>query len=55
MEKILSTKERIRILKAVIFKLKPVNVNMVAAELKLSKGLISKYFDVLVKAGVLKG
>ena len=54
MEKIFSTKERIKILKAVIFSDKPSSVNAVAADVKVSKGLVSKYFDVLSKEGVAK-
>lgn len=54
MEKIFSTKERIKILKAVIFNEKLIRVNIIASNLKISKGLISKYFDVLVKEGVAK-
>jgi len=54
MEKIFSTKERIKILQAVIFSEKPISVNVIAAKIKISKGLVSKYFDVLVKEGVAK-
>lgn len=52
--KILSTKERLKILKFVIYKTGPLNVNKTASELKLSKGLISKFFDILIKEGLLK-
>ncbi|MBI4991436.1 nucleotidyltransferase domain-containing protein [Candidatus Gottesmanbacteria bacterium] len=54
MEKIFSTKERIKILKAVIFSEQPIRVNVVAARLKISKGLVSKYFDVLLREGIAK-
>lgn len=54
MEKIFSTKERIKILKAVIFNEKPISVNIIASNLKVSKGLVSKYFDVLAKESVAK-
>lgn len=54
MEKIFSTKERIKILRAVIFKEKPISVNIIAASLKISKGLVSKYLDVLLKEGIAK-
>ena len=54
MEKIFSTKERIKILKAIIFSEKPISVNAVAANLKLSKGLVSKYLDVLLKESIVK-
>ena len=54
MEKIFSTKERIKILKAVIFSERPISVNVVAAKLKISKGLVSKYLDVLLREGIAK-
>lgn len=53
MEKVFSTKERIRILKEVIFSTDRISVNKVADRLKLSKGLVSKYFDILVKEDML--
>ena len=54
MEKIFSTKERIKILKAVIFSDRPISVNVIAARLKISKGLVSKYLDVLLREGIAK-
>jgi len=54
MENIFSTKERIKILKAVIFSEQPIGVNVVAAKLKISKGLVSKYLDVLLREGITK-
>ncbi|MCK4852262.1 MAG: nucleotidyltransferase domain-containing protein, partial [Candidatus Omnitrophica bacterium] len=54
MELIFSTKERIKILKEVIFKTDSISVNKIAAKLKLSKGLISKYFDILTKGHILR-
>ncbi len=54
MESIFSTKERIKILKTVIFSVQPISVNVLAARLKLSKGLVSKYLDVLLKEGIAK-
>lgn len=52
--KILSTKERLKILRFVIYKTEPLSVNRIANELKLSKGLVSKFFDILIKEGLLK-
>lgn len=52
--KIFSTKERLEIIKFIIYKTKSLNVNKVANELKLSKGLVSKFFDILVKESILK-
>lgn len=49
LQELLSTKERVKILKFIIFKTTNLNVNKVANELKLSKGLVSKFFDILVK------
>ena len=54
MESIFSTKERIKILKAVIFSDQPISVNIIATKLKISKGLVSKYLDVLLKKGITK-
>lgn len=54
MEQIFSTKERIDIIEAIIFQTGPIGVNFIASELKLSKGLVSKYFNILVKQGILK-
>lgn len=54
MNEIFSTSERIKILKAVILDKNPLSVNAVASSLNLSKGLVSKYLDVLLKAGIAK-
>jgi len=54
MEKIFSTKQRIKILQAIIFKTGNISVNNIANQLRLSKGLVSKYFDILAKMSVLK-
>src|SRR3989338_7767375 len=54
MESIFSTKERIKILKAVIFSNQSISVNLIAVKLKISKGLVSKYLDVLLKEGITK-
>lgn len=52
--KLFSTKERLKILRFVVYKTGPLNVNKVASELKISKGLVSKFFDILVKENLLK-
>jgi len=54
MENIFSTRERIRILETVIYKRDSISVNSIANQLKLSKGLVSMYFDILVKKGIAK-
>ncbi|MCJ7727097.1 MAG: nucleotidyltransferase domain-containing protein [Actinobacteria bacterium] len=54
MKKIFSTSERIKILKAIIFNKQLLSVNAIAAKLKVSKGLVSKYLNVLFKEGVSK-
>ena len=54
MKELLSTQERLRILEAVIFKRVQVSVNETATQLALSKGLVSKYLDLLAKAGMVK-
>jgi hypothetical protein len=51
--KILSTKERESILKSIIFKEKEFGVNEISKRLNLSKGLVSKYFNLLVREDVL--
>src|SRR3989338_10248841 len=53
-EKILSTKERIKILEGIIYKTEPIQVNKTSKTLKISKGLISKYFTILRKEGIMK-
>jgi len=54
MESVFSTKERIKILELIIFKENSLSVNDVANQLKISKGLVSKYFDILAREGILK-
>ena len=54
MENIFSTRQRIKILEAVLFKTGNISVSNIANQLKLSKGLVSKYFDILTKTGILK-
>jgi len=50
---LMSTEERIKILGDVLFK-ESIKVSETARRLKLSKGLVSKYFDILLKGDVLK-
>jgi len=52
-EQIFSTKERIRILREIICKTNNIKASSVAAKLNLSKGLVSKYFDILSKENIL--
>ncbi|MEW6614193.1 MAG: nucleotidyltransferase domain-containing protein [Thermodesulfobacteriota bacterium] len=54
MESIFSTKERIKILKSVIFSEQSISVNVIAARLNISKGLVSKYLDILAKEGIAR-
>ncbi len=54
MENLFSTSQRIRILQTVIFRTDNVSVNNIASQLRLSKGLVSKYFQILLKQKVLK-
>jgi len=54
MESLFSTSQRIKILEAVIFRTDSVSVNNIASQLKLSKGLVSKYFQILLKEQILK-
>lgn len=54
MQRIFATEERIKLLEGIIFRTDLISVNAVAGQLKLSKGLVSKYFDILVRTGILK-
>lgn len=49
-----STRERIKILNRVIYKTGNLNVNKVAKNVELSKGLVSKYFKHLTREGILE-
>jgi len=51
--KLLSSKERIKILKYILYKTEQLSVNKVANELKLSKALISQFFQTLRKEEIL--
>jgi predicted nucleotidyltransferase len=48
-----STRERLKILKYIIYKDEVLTINKIANELRLSKGLLSKYFHILLKEKVL--
>jgi predicted nucleotidyltransferase len=54
MEDLFSTGQRIKILHAVIFRTESVSVNNIASQLRLSKGLVSKYFQILLRQKILK-
>lgn len=54
LENIFSTRERLKILDEVLFRTEHVSVNQIADKLKLSKGLVSKYLEILVQDGVAK-
>lgn len=49
-----STTQRIKILHFVIFRTGSVSVNNIASQLRVSKGLVSKYFQILLKQKILK-
>ena len=53
LHKLLSTKERVKILSKLIFKTNSFSVNKTAQELGLSKGLISKYLSIILKEGII--
>jgi predicted nucleotidyltransferase len=53
-EKFLSTKERVAILRNVIYSEQRFGVNEIAGKVQLSKGLVSKYFEILVKGNILE-
>lgn len=52
--KLLSTKERERILKDVLFKQREISVADVSRRLKVSKGFVSKFFSLLSMERILK-
>ena len=54
MESLFSTSQRIKILGAVIFRTGSVSVNNIASQVGVSKGLVSKYFQILLKEQILK-
>jgi len=51
--KLLSSRERVKILNCILYKTGPLAVNKTAKDLKLSKALISQFFTILKKEGVL--
>ncbi len=51
---LLSTKERVKILEFVLYKRGQVTVSGVAHSLKVSKGLVSKFFNILKREKILK-
>src|SRR3989338_4004232 len=48
LERLTSTIQRLAILNAVVFATKPLSVNALAQQLSVSKGLVSRYLDLLV-------
>lgn len=52
--KLLSSKERIKILQHVLYKKDPFLVSKTAKELKLSKALVSQFFEILRQEKILK-
>ena len=54
MHRIFSTRQRVKILKSMIFNTGDVSVNSTARNTGLSKGLVSKYFKILTKLDILK-
>lgn len=52
--RLFSTEERVRILESVLYKTSLLKVSDVAKELGLSKGLVSKFFDILTEEGISK-
>lgn len=48
-EKLFSMKERVKIPNFIIYSENEFGVNEIAKKLKLSKGLVSKYFEILAQ------
>lgn len=55
LHKLLSSKERVKVLNYILYKTDHLSVNKTAKELKLSKALISQFFATLKKEGILNG
>jgi hypothetical protein len=49
-----SSKERERILRAIIFRTGPLGVGAISRELDVSKGMVSQYLDILRRDGILR-
>lgn len=49
---VLSTPQRLRLLEAALFTTRRLSVNALAGTLRLSKGLVSRYLDLLVREGL---
>lgn len=54
MNKLLSTKERVKILEFVLYRRGEITISGIAHALRVSKGLVSKFFDILRKEKILK-
>ncbi len=54
MHQVLSSIERIKLLQGIIYKKGRLNVSDISRKLKLSKGLVSKYFMLLKKENITK-
>jgi len=54
LNKLLSTKERRRLLETVIFSDSLPNASCLSKQLKISKGLVSQYFTILASEGIVK-
>lgn len=53
LEFVFSSRERVKVLKEIIYSEKEIGINEIAKKTKMSKGFISKYFDILAKEKVL--
>ncbi|MBI5061834.1 MAG: nucleotidyltransferase domain-containing protein [Candidatus Aenigmarchaeota archaeon] len=53
-DSLLSTKERVKILRGILYRKEILGVNRIAKELDVSNGLVSLYFDILVRENILK-
>jgi len=54
LDKIFSTKERIKILREIIFKTGRLSASGVVKKLRVSKAFVSKYFHILIKSKIIK-
>jgi len=54
LHKLLSTRERIKILSVILYKRGNISITNVSREAKVSKGLVSSFFKILLKEKILK-
>ncbi len=54
LERLLSTKERAKVLRRILIENEPIKVEKTAKELNISKGMVSQFFRILLEYGILE-